>query len=72
MSPTYAREIQTPAYGDGLDGLLRHRRRTLHGVLNGIDTDTWNPATDPLLPARYHAYALDQRGHGDSERPACC
>jgi starch synthase len=59
VSPTYAREIQTPAYGFGLDGLLRHRSRELVGILNGVDTDTWNPETDQLLPARYSLDALE-------------
>jgi starch synthase len=63
VSPTYAREIQTPAYGGGLEGLLAHRRRTLHGVLNGIDTDAWNPSSDHLLPARYTARTLVQKAH---------
>jgi starch synthase len=58
VSPTYAREIQTPAYGVGLEGLLAFRRRALHGVLNGIDTVTWNPARDALLPATYTARTL--------------
>lgn len=53
VSPTYAREIQTPGYGFGMDGLLRHRSRDLVGILNGVDVDTWNPETDPLIPARY-------------------
>jgi starch synthase len=53
VSPTYAREIQTPGYGFGMDGLLRHRSRDLVGILNGVDTDTWNPETDPLIPATY-------------------
>ena len=53
VSPTYAREIQTPAEGMGLDGLLRWRSERLSGILNGIDTDIWNPATDPHLAARY-------------------
>ena len=61
VSPTYAREIQSPAYGNGLDGLLRFRRRLLHGVLNGIDTVTWNPATDPLLPVVYNAHTLTNK-----------
>ncbi|MBI4878045.1 MAG: glycogen synthase [Planctomycetes bacterium] len=55
VSTRYAEEIQTPAHGCGLDGLLRERRALLHGVLNGIDTAVWDPATDPLLPARYSA-----------------
>jgi starch synthase len=63
VSPTYAREIQTPDYGSGLDGLLLHRRRTLHGVLNGIDTDAWNPSSDPLLPMRYAARTLTRKAH---------
>ncbi len=58
VSPTYAREIQTPAYGLGLDGLLRHRARVLHGVLNGIDTREWDPAHDPHLAGAYSARRL--------------
>ncbi|MGA7181559.1 MAG: glycogen synthase GlgA [Thiobacillaceae bacterium] len=53
VSPTYAREIQTPEFGCGLDGLLRHRQQDLHGVLNGIDRHEWNPASDKHLPAKY-------------------
>jgi starch synthase len=55
VSPRYAQEIQTPAFGCGLDGLLRHRADVLTGVLNGIDTRLWNPATDPALPHTYDA-----------------
>lgn len=58
VSPTYAREITTPAFGCGLDGVLRARRGALSGILNGIDTTAWNPATDPHLPAHYDASAL--------------
>jgi starch synthase len=57
VSPTYAREIQTPALGAGLDGLLRHRASDLFGVLNGIDYDVWNPETDPALEAPYARYS---------------
>ena len=53
VSPTYAAEIRTPMAGMGLDGLLRGRAGVLHGVLNGLDTGEWNPATDPHLAARY-------------------
>lgn len=53
VSPRYALEIQTPELGFGLDGLLRARARSLVGILNGIDVDEWNPATDPHLPAHY-------------------
>jgi starch synthase len=54
VSRTYAREIQTPEYGSGLDGLLRARADRLVGIVNGIDDEEWNPATDPLLPAHFH------------------
>ncbi|MDA8120945.1 MAG: glycogen synthase GlgA [Deltaproteobacteria bacterium] len=52
VSPTYSREIQTPEYGHGLDGVLHERREDLYGIINGIDDD-WNPATDPLIAARF-------------------
>ncbi len=53
VSRTYAREIQTPAYGHGLDGFLRTRRADLSGIVNGIDYSEWNPATDPYIPCAY-------------------
>ncbi|GBQ41734.1 glycogen synthase GlgA [Komagataeibacter saccharivorans] len=53
VSPTYAHEIQTPEGGMGLDGLLRQRRDRLEGILNGISTDIWNPASDPAVHFPY-------------------
>jgi starch synthase len=61
VSPTYAREIQSEALGFGLDGVLRHRSSILHGVRNGIDTDLWNPATDPRIAKNYSAATLDDK-----------
>jgi starch synthase len=55
VSPTYAREIQTPGHGFGLDGVLAERRNDLFGVLNGIDTEEWNPEADPLIAAAFSA-----------------
>jgi starch synthase len=55
VSPTYAREIQTPEHGARLDRVLRARGDALLGILNGIDYAVWNPATDPGLVARYDA-----------------
>ncbi|HEX5612488.1 MAG TPA: glycogen synthase GlgA [Burkholderiales bacterium] len=78
VSPTYAREIQTPQFGAGLDGLLRQRRTDLVGILNGIDPDTWNPASDPHIARTYSIDALEgkavnkaalQRAVGLPERP---
>ena len=53
VSPSYAEEILTPEGGMGLDGLLRGRAADLHGILNGLDVEDWNPATDPHLAARF-------------------
>jgi starch synthase len=53
VSPTYAREIQTPEFGFGLDGVMRERTRVLTGILNGVDYSEWDPATDRHLPAPY-------------------
>jgi starch synthase len=55
VSPTYAREIQTPELGFGLDGALRARANVLTGILNGVDYNEWDPETDPNIPARYSA-----------------
>ena len=49
VSPTYAREIQTPRFGSGLDGLLRDRQADLRGIVNGIDTEAWSPSHEPML-----------------------
>ncbi len=59
VSPTYAREIQTPAEGMGLDGLLRYRAADLTGIVNGIDMAQWNPASDIHLPAHFDDQHLD-------------
>jgi len=53
VSPRYAAEIQTPELGFGFDGILRARRNDLVGILNGIDTDEWDPARDRFLPKPY-------------------
>ena len=60
VSPRYAYEIQTAELGVGLDGMLRSRANVLRGILNGIDDEEWNPATDPLIAARYDV----ADGHG--------
>ena len=59
VSPTYAKEIQTEAYGFGMQGLLTARGKEIHGILNGLDTQEWNPAADPHLSEHYDADHLD-------------
>ena len=53
VSETYAQEIQTPEYGEGMDGLLSARHMDLRGIVNGIDYDIWNPETDAKIPDHY-------------------
>lgn len=59
VSPTYAREIQTPEHGVGMDPFLRMRGRAVVGILNGIDESEWSPERDARLPHRYSADELD-------------
>ena len=61
VSPTYAREICTDTLGFGLQGLLRSRASVLTGILNGVDTEYWDPAVDPLIVHRYDADTLDRK-----------
>ena len=61
VSPNYAREIQTPEFGYGLDGLLRFRQDRLSGITNGIDEEVWNPGTDKLIESRYNRRTLNKK-----------
>ena len=60
VSPTYAEEITSKEFGCGMEGLLLYRRRKLSGIRNGIDLQTWNPATDPSIAANYCAATLEK------------
>jgi starch synthase len=62
VSETYAREILTPEFGEGLDKLLLEVRSKLFGVVNGIDYEEYNPATDPLISANYTSSSFNRRG----------
>ena len=66
VSPTYAKEIQRPEYGYGFEGVMRSRADVLVGILNGIDVDEWNPATDRHIPRPFDAQTLD--GKRDAKR----
>ena len=61
VSPSYAREIQTEAFGHGLHDVLKGRARHLTGILNGIDEETWNPAADPALKKNFQIASIRGR-----------
>ncbi len=69
VSPTYAEEIKTTTYGYGLDGTMRHISDKLSGIVNGIDTDIWNPATDRYITQTYTAKSLKKK---DLNKQALC
>jgi starch synthase len=70
VSPTYAREIQTPAFGWGLDGVLRRRGEVLSGILHGVDPAIWDPGHDPALPRAY-GYADAETGKAAAKAALC-
>jgi starch synthase len=83
VSPTYAQEIRTPEFGMGLDGLINVRAADLHGIVNGIDVDIWNPETDAHLVSPYsqklpkgrkaNRKAIEQRFHlAHDDSPILC
>ena len=61
VSPTYAKEILTPEYGFGFEGILASRAKDLYGILNGIDTEAWDPRTDKYLPEHFAAEHLEKK-----------
>lgn len=78
VSPTYAKEILTPEYGDGLDGTLQAYRYKLSGILNGVDYNEWSPSIDPYIHTHYDLHSIDlklqnklalQRENGLPENP---
>ncbi len=61
VSATYANEIQTPEFGYGLEGLLSHKHNILSGILNGMDLEQWDPASDPYIASNYTAKTVRQK-----------
>ncbi|NIM42674.1 MAG: glycogen synthase GlgA [Hydrogenophaga sp.] len=72
VSPRYAHEIQTEAEGFGLDGVLRAQAPRLQGILNGIDTAVWDPATDALITERYGIGRLEAKAVNKTALQAAC
>jgi starch synthase len=70
VSPRYAREITTPEFGCGLDGLLRQRQRVLHGILNGVDYDEWNTSENAFIKHPYDTKDLSGKTRGKRELQA--
>ncbi|WP_018632604.1 glycogen synthase GlgA [Neomegalonema perideroedes] len=69
VSPAYARELTTPEFGMGMEGLIRSREADLFGILNGVDLEEWNPETDPRLPEPYSLRKL--KGKAAATRALC-
>ena len=67
VSPSYAQEIQHNEFGYGLDGLLRFRQHRLSGIINGIDTEVWNPGTDQYLSQKYNRNTLHKKSINKTE-----
>jgi starch synthase len=61
VSNTYAREIQTPCYGEKLDGLLKYKSNELLGILNGIDYSTYNPENDDYIYRNYNSHTIESK-----------
>ena len=61
VSPTYAEELMTPEYGCSLEKLIQTRKKVVSGIVNGLDQDSWNPATDPQIPVNYDIHSLSKR-----------
>ncbi|MEM9433807.1 MAG: glycogen synthase GlgA [Pseudomonadota bacterium] len=67
VSPSYANELLTPEFGMGLEGLLQMRQKELSGILNGIDTEIWDPSNDPALPAPYSARGTKRKARSKTK-----
>ena len=63
VSPTYAQEILTPKYGCGLETFLKARRKAISGIVNGLDQESWDPASDPYIPENFNVTSLTKRKH---------
>lgn len=61
VSETYAEEIQSPQYGEGLDGLFRHKKKNIYGILNGIDVEYYNPAKDSSICKSFSSESIDDK-----------
>ncbi|MEM1158558.1 MAG: glycogen synthase GlgA [Verrucomicrobiota bacterium] len=72
VSPSYAQDIQTGEFGCGLDGLLQENQYKLTGIVNGIDTDIWNPKTDPHLAVNYDRKSLKKKDQAKAALQAEC
>ncbi|MDD5669526.1 MAG: glycogen synthase GlgA [Candidatus Omnitrophica bacterium] len=72
VSPTYSREIQTKEFGFGLEGVLQKRRDSLFGILNGLDYDIWNPATDEYIAKRYSADKAEEKSRNKAYLQKTC